>query len=555
MMNIQGPDKGLFDVLFGSKPEAAQAGMPATQSGEAVVQTPEEFVAALAKAQDQKDVTAAKQQPEQPKGEIKQAQPVTSAKAEVDKKAAAAKQKAAAEAASTKKPVTKAETEEAKKAKAKAKDGQQPTVTAQEAAVAAQLQAGAQSKSAAEVAKPEGVVGPKPLPQAGVQAQVQAQAQTAQAQAQAQVLAQAKTQGQAQPKAAASTAGGVPGVGAEAAVITAQAAAITSQQAAIAAQQAAQAAQAATAAHGAAVQAGGINTIALQPVVIQMPLAMPVEVLDVSDADLDMPELTLPQQTAPNHGAFGRGSQLVSSQDFLSQMGITGGAVLGLDRADPRLPERERAHGDDEIGSKLGMMLPQLGGHYSPADHAFAQSAVSTGSGVEVTMGRAGRPELANSVALASQVAGLASRGGGAIRMKVMPEALGELTIHVKNEGGKLDVRFEATSHEAGEALKGAMPELRQMLSSSRFEVGKLEVSAASSTLAVADTGKAVGLGSLSSQFSSSDWQGNGAHDWQQQQNGQGNAWDRYFDQREARDQQYRQQGGYRRYQQEMLMA
>ena len=158
--------------------------------------------------------------------------------------------------------------------------------------------------------------------------------------------------------------------------------------------------------------------------------------------------------------------------------------------------------------------------------------------------------ELVNTTALAMDVARM-HRGGGSVKMRVVPENLGELTIHVdKLRGEKLNVRFEATSQEAREAISSSLPELRQILATSRHEVGTLEVERAGGMHTV----PAAWTGNDSSNLGS--FLGGGS----QQQHGRGDerqggsAWQRYEAEQEARQnqQQYRQQGGNKRYQEQL---
>jgi len=270
-----------------------------------------------------------------------------------------------------------------------------------------------------------------------------------------------------------------------------------------------------------------------------MPLAVPVEVLDVEEG---------PAVGAPNAQAIGgKQAGITTSQDFLAQLGIAEGKVLGVDRADPRMGGK--GHGDmsgDGEQSSAAFLMPQLGAHY--AQPQMDASAQPVAGDVQVSVTSAGRPMLTSPVMLANEIAGLAANGGGAIKMRVMPEGLGELTINVKTEGSKLNVHFEASNAQARDALVNSMPELRQMLSASRYDVGALEVERSNgSSLVSMSRGSdgSMNFGSFNQSQNSqySEWHGSG--------NGSqnGSAWDRYLDQQERQFQQQQNRGGYRRYQ------
>lgn len=558
--NMQGPDKGLLDILFGKTPDAAQAGVPASASGEALQQTPEEFTQVLAKAQDQKDSKTVAQKlaaGSLPKGGQQQtvSQSVTDAATEAKQKATAAMSGGAVKGAKTVASEKKAEGEakaakavETKKTTAQAETSAQAQAQAQAQAMAAQAQSAmtkpvakseAQAKVQAAAGKAQaeqqqqlqGMAGPKALGTAAKQAQADGMAQALR-QKQQQQQSQAKSQISPEIQAAITAA--------QQAAVTAQQAAVTAQQAAVSAQQQNVAAQHA------------------QPVVMALPMAammpMQVELVEV-DSGAQAPGQASGAQNALARNAHStHGPVMQHSQDFLALHG--GEAMkaaanrLGIDRVDPRLGNRlndeRKAAGDSATGAEAGMasLIPQLGGQYG---QAYAGSeAVMAGAPMQVQRGSTNRLELANSASLASDIRSVAARGGGAIKVRVMPENLGELTIHVSSsKDQKLNVRFEAQSNEAREALNNSMAELKQMLNASRYDIGSIEVDRSTSA-AVLQAG--------SSQMGQWDQSGHRSGDHSQQQ---GSAWDRYFAKQDAQDQsQYgsgrgNSQSGYRRYQQQ----
>jgi len=88
---------------------------------------------------------------------------------------------------------------------------------------------------------------------------------------------------------------------------------------------------------------------------------------------------------------------------------------------------------------------------------------------------------LKNNWELQSVVHGLAKQGGGQVKMKVLPEGLGELTITVTQRplglGKKeLDLKFEASTKEAQNLLTDNISSLRQELSSKNIDVASIDI-------------------------------------------------------------------------------
>lgn len=306
----------------------------------------------------------------------------------------------------------------------------------------------------------------------------------------------------------------------------------------------------------------------LQPIVIQMPVAVP----------MSMPQtLTMPQfmsmdtpmavelvelEEAPIK-TNERPASMLSSQDFLARRT----SILGVDRPDPRLMARVPAERPETALMARKFERPEN----EQDDYALLMPhfAVPRGEHEMVTASRnlvpsdmlmsSSKVDVSNPMALASQVNGLMARGGGTIKVRVMPENLGELTISVQTRGKQLEVHFEAATQEARNALAHALPELREALSAQRYDIGSIEVT----HTPIASDGALGALGLSSTAINStsgsgmSQWMGGERSQGDSSQNG--SAWDRYFAQQDA--QQQKQQGGrqnpqgYRQYQQYELGA
>lgn len=508
MNSLPGPDKGLFDVLFGSKPAEAQAAPQAVLPGEQAMSV-EDFMTALAKAQDQ---TAAAAPGPQPKGEM----PVNAKSSTVlqaQPQPAIAKALVKAEAKPVKPESKDKSKSEVAEQSVKPAVAQTPSAQAQAAAAMAAAQQQQQVTTKAEpavggsqLASKKPAVQGRPGPKAPVAHLPKAQHELELAAAQNAVAAQA----QAAPKGAA---------GAKAA---------------------------------AEAQAAPAPAV-LQPIVIQVPVPMPFEVVESSEEPV---------------AELGRGSKgHVSSQDFLASRGAT----LGVDRPDPRLVTRVRDNRSDNSegqsnqngqngSSDFAMLMPHVTS--APKEMAYKDARVSASAGPQhLSSIHSSQLEASNPMALASSVQNLMARGGGSVKVRLAPENLGEMTISVQQgRNRQLDVKFEAGSKEARETLLSSVPQLRDALSASRYDVGSIEVarpaaetaSIGSSMSGISVGGTQLGMGSGFGMMSQERSFGDQAN---QGQNHQGSPWDRYNDQQErsqnnnghgrGRD----QQSAYRRYQ------
>lgn len=233
-----------------------------------------------------------------------------------------------------------------------------------------------------------------------------------------------------------------------------------------------------------------------------------------------------------------------------------------MERVKAHEQERERENDTKHATPDLSLVLP----HVSATTIRDASIATASGNAAapNAIPLQGGSVEVADPMAVAAQVSGLATKGGGTVRVRIMPESLGELTISVTGgHGRKLDVRFEATSGEAKDTLMQAMPELKAALKSARFDVGSIEVrdtvSAAAQWFAQSGDGNsAVQMSSRSSDFGGSGEFGQGQRQWAGQDqsstwswNNNGNSsrgWDRYYDQQGNAYANRREQQAYRQY-------
>lgn len=88
-------------------------------------------------------------------------------------------------------------------------------------------------------------------------------------------------------------------------------------------------------------------------------------------------------------------------------------------------------------------------------------------------------PETAKSVA-DQVVKGMALQVNGdnaEVRIKLVPESLGEVSVHVKMEGGKMQAQIDVSQAGVKSALEVQLPQIRQSLSERGIDVQRLDVS------------------------------------------------------------------------------
>ncbi len=88
-------------------------------------------------------------------------------------------------------------------------------------------------------------------------------------------------------------------------------------------------------------------------------------------------------------------------------------------------------------------------------------------------------PETAKSVA-DQVVKGMALQVNGEnseVRIRLVPESLGEVSVHVKMEGGKMQAQIDVSQAGVKSALEVQLPQIRQSLSERGIDVQRLDVS------------------------------------------------------------------------------
>lgn len=163
----------------------------------------------------------------------------------------------------------------------------------------------------------------------------------------------------------------------------------------------------------------------------------------------------------------------------------------------------------------LEMYLPTVRdiSQSSDAKSLGADSKLATPSLASMYGSRSSAPVDIHSPALmAMKVGDLAGRGGGAIRVRVMPENLGEITISVSNNNGKLKVALGSSNAEAHAILAKSAPELKAVLEASRYQVERVDVSREAASVAnsawAAATPHSVSTGSSTNSINTQSWSG-----------------------------------------------
>jgi flagellar hook-length control protein FliK len=81
-----------------------------------------------------------------------------------------------------------------------------------------------------------------------------------------------------------------------------------------------------------------------------------------------------------------------------------------------------------------------------------------------------------------AQARALTQGGQTTVRMRLQPEALGTVDVHVTERNGHIEVRLAASDPAAAAALKGGVERLRQGLVDGGAQVQRIEVSATPTT-------------------------------------------------------------------------
>ncbi len=306
----------------------------------------------------------------------------------------------------------------------------------------------------------------------------------------------------------------------------------------------------------------------LQPIVMQMPVPvmiqeklgpmdMPYEVLESSEMNMSprmRPMFEAPIMTSQDYLAQldrqpMRRDHLTMSDKIATPAGLF--AMKGLPGTEHSIESQliknqKRSNANDDLSSRLDMMIPQAAiyDRAMAADDAKAAHAMPASGAIDLS-----RPS-----ALATPVMGLVNRGGGAVKLRITPEHLGEVTISVQNKNGKLDVKMETSSSQAREVLQATVSDLRDSLTNSKHigsnievkHVGRDPVQMAAQSDAGSNSGNSWGQQSQSGREQGSG--GNSTWDWYMNHN------DEVLNQY-GQGRQQQQRGGYRRQYDEYMMG
>ncbi|HYL81157.1 MAG TPA: flagellar hook-length control protein FliK, partial [Candidatus Acidoferrum sp.] len=150
-------------------------------------------------------------------------------------------------------------------------------------------------------------------------------------------------------------------------------------------------------------------------------------------------ESSVPQAVTPARGAEARGDEEEARQ---------------LPAAPPRAPGR-RADSSEQLGTPL-----ESPGRLPPGPSEAPSPPVSP-MGIE---------------RVATAVRTSAARGGMEVRLRLHPESLGEVQVHVRWERGLLTARLEAATPAARDALEGGLHLLKSALQEQGVSIDRLQV-------------------------------------------------------------------------------
>ncbi|HRK01634.1 MAG TPA: flagellar hook-length control protein FliK, partial [Oligoflexia bacterium] len=239
----------------------------------------------------------------------------------------------------------------------------------------------------------------------------------------------------------------------------------------------------------------------------------PVQVLSVEGKGDDSAQRAIPARNP--------GVSLANSEDYVNsrveRQAKKGSAKVLGERVEAQLKSvdsgREANNAPSVERKEFEMLIPSVREWSHPIESKNSSAGETKALGSLVTaQSTPGTVDLSSPALMAMRVGDLASRGGGSIRIRVMPEHLGEVTISVSNHQGKLKVALDADNAEAQALLSRHAPELKGILEASRFQVDRIDVNretgltASSSWLASSPVSTSVG--SSVSSVSSGQWTG-----------------------------------------------
>lgn len=192
------------------------------------------------------------------------------------------------------------------------------------------------------------------------------------------------------------------------------------------------------------------------------------------------------------------------SQDELSNLRLTQGRSLKSVKGSPSekiqgiplLSERsKRDRGDrstSEEGNNFGSSIPSLstqwpGGTLDGGARVGAQESKFFGAHevtASVVPGSRAKERLSTDslTGIAGNIRSFATQGGatggvGEMRIRLRPEALGELTLKVRTQGQEVGLEFHASSDQARKVIEESMQHLRDKLGSHHLNLSSVEVS------------------------------------------------------------------------------
>jgi hypothetical protein len=258
-------------------------------------------------------------------------------------------------------------------------------------------------------------------------------------------------------------------------------------------------------------------------------LALPVEVLGVNMGN-----------RVSDDSKRDAAAPILGSADLLSFLGGLRGEAIGAAVEDPR---NEFTFGMS--ASDSGAFDTMVGQHQSPdlvVKGATPEAALIMNSAVVAAPTQTA--DLRNQWELATVAQELARNGGGTVRLKVRPEGLGEITMSVTQGAGKggrkeLALQIVAETAQARELLLQGMPGLNQVLKSKDYDLKAFDVAVQDGVSAAFAAAVVERLSGASAGMSGSDFTSarDGGGQRQQQEQGQGNAWERYEQQAQNREQ------------------
>ena len=134
----------------------------------------------------------------------------------------------------------------------------------------------------------------------------------------------------------------------------------------------------------------------------------------------------------------------------------------------------------NSVRARRGMNSP--GEESNLGQSAFLGQKDVSGLSAQVKFSSVSRPQFSEDTLtlMSHQVMKTLQKGGGEFKLRISPEYLGDMTIHVRAQGNEVALKIQATDQRVKEILQESMASLQDQLSSHHLVLARYDVSVVS---------------------------------------------------------------------------